>query len=67
MKKRAIDEIALNASFAPTKPSREGPIIMPLKISPITDGRRKRSNSSPSKSAAAKTIKTSVIMLNNGK
>jgi hypothetical protein len=63
MKNSATDETALKGSSATTKPSREGPIIIPLKISPTTAGRRKRSNNSPSKSAAARTIKISVMML----
>ncbi len=47
MKNKAIDETALRGSSATTKPRMEGPIIIPLSISPTTAGRRTRSKSSP--------------------
>jgi hypothetical protein len=62
IKKRAIDETARRGSFATTNPRTEGPIIMPLNISPTTEGKRILSKSSPTRSAAANTIRTSVMI-----
>lgn len=67
MKNNAIEETARNALSATIKPSKEGPIIMPAKISPTTDGRENLSKSSPIRSAAANTINTSVMILNGSK
>ncbi len=63
MKNKAMEETACMASLVVTNPSTEGPISMPAKISPTTEGRHMRSNSSPTKRAAARTIRASVMMV----
>lgn len=65
MKKSAMDETARTGSLGKTKAKTEGPIIIPAKISPTTEGRRNLSNNSPTRRAAAKTIKT-LIMISKG-
>jgi len=64
MKKSAIDEIALVPLVEITKLKMEGPTIIPPKISPITEGQQICSKSSPTRSAAIKTINMSEIMAN---
>ena len=65
MKKSAIEEIALVPLFEITKLKIEGPTIIPLNISPITEGQQNCSKSSPIKSAAIRTISISEIMAND--
>ena len=54
--------MALVPSLDITKPKIEGPMIIPLKISPITEGQQICSKSSPIKSAATSIIRISEII-----
>ena len=64
MKNKAIEETAFMSLVKKTKPSNVGPIIIPLNNSPATEGRPSCSNSSPTKMAAARTTRASVIISN---
>jgi hypothetical protein len=54
--------MALVPSLDITKPKIEGPMTIPLKISPITEGQQICSKSSPIKSAATSIIRISEII-----
>jgi hypothetical protein len=62
IKNNATDETAFTETSVTIRPKTDGPMIMPLRISPTTEGRQNCSNSSPTRSAAASTISTSVII-----